>query len=72
MNDWERLIDFLERTNARIDIRDLWMTKDDGTKEWVIWQRKRNAKKTIEVLRTRDFYEAIMVLEYHEKDQNKC
>lgn len=63
MNDFEKLISFLERTGSRIEYKDMWMVKDSLTKQWVVYQRKLYAKKTTELARTDDLEYALFVLD---------
>jgi len=67
MNDFEKLISFLERTGSRIEYRERWMVKDNLSKEWVVYQRKFRAKKTNELSRTENLEFALIVLEYQDK-----
>ena len=67
--DYDRLLSFLERTDARIDIRDMWVVRYPDSREWVIYQRKRHAKTTKELVRTTDLRDVIVVLEYNDKKE---
>ena len=70
VENYDRLLNFLENTDARIDIRDMWVVRYPDSKEWVIYQRKRNAKTTKELLRTMDLRDVLIVLEYTDKKES--
>ena len=61
-DNYDMLLGFLEDTDARITIRDMWVVRYSDSKEWVIYQRKRHAKATKELVRTTDLRDVLVVL----------